>query len=312
MAAVTSVRASTAADLDAVVSCAAVEPVSGVDAERYRRELATGSYRPEWTWVALDGDDVVARAVWWGKPGASSPTALDCLWTAAGLADRAGVAAELLRAGHAVLECTPDLEADVAPGWREDPAAAAAVGWRQDAATRAGLTHTLERLSFAWTPEQGVPAASSWLAFAAEPDDEVVLTVLQGVAEGSLDDLTVRTVAALGPRGQAQDDLDFYAGLPGERSWWRLARTPDGELVGLVIPSRSAYHASVSYLGVLPAHRGHGYVDDLLAEITRQHAGRGAPRITGTTDTTNAPMAAAFARGGYALTGVRLVLSAPV
>ena len=59
----------------------------------------------------------------------------------------------------------------------------------------------------------------------------------------------------------------------------------------LTIPSRSADNASVSYLGVVPTHRGHG--DDLLAEITRQHADNGAPQITGTTDTTNAPMAAA-------------------
>ncbi|WP_460868502.1 GNAT family N-acetyltransferase [Rhodococcus aerolatus] len=91
-----------------------------------------------------------------------------------------------------------------------------------------------------------------------------------------------------------------------------MARDADGALVGLVVPSRSAYDASVSYLGVVPERRGRGHVDELLAEITRQHASQGAERITGTTDTTNAPMAAAFDRGGYALTGVRVVLSAPV
>ena len=63
-------------------------------------------------------------------------------------------------------------------------------------------------------------------------------------------------------------------------------------------------------VGVVPTHRGHGYVDDLLAEITRQHADHGAPRITGTTDTTNAHMVVAFTRGGYTCTGLRMVLSA--
>jgi ribosomal protein S18 acetylase RimI-like enzyme len=82
-------------------------------------------------------------------------------------------------------------------------------------------------------------------------------------------------------------------------------------LVGFAIPSRSAYHPSVSYLGVLPRFRGRGFVDDLLAEITHIHAEAGAERITGTTDTTNAPMAAAFGRAGYRNTACRIVLSAP-
>jgi ribosomal protein S18 acetylase RimI-like enzyme len=83
-----------------------------------------------------------------------------------------------------------------------------------------------------------------------------------------------------------------------------------GERVGFIIPSRSAYDASVSYLGVVPEFRGQGYVDDLLAEITHVHADAGARRITGTTDTTNAPMAAAFLRGGYTIAATRIVIGA--
>jgi RimJ/RimL family protein N-acetyltransferase len=67
----------------------------------------------------------------------------------------------------------------------------------------------------------------------------------------------------------------------------------------------------VSYLGVLSQHRGQGYVDDLLSEITHMHAERGEPKITGTTDRGNAPMAAAFLRCGYAVTKPRIVLSPP-
>ena len=57
--------------------------------------------------------------------------------------------------------------------------------------------------------------------------------------------------------------------------------------------------------------RGHRYIDDILAEITRFHAAKGAHRITATTDMTNRPMAAAFERAGYRNYEVRLVLSAP-
>ena len=41
------------------------------------------------------------------------------------------------------------------------------------------------------------------------------------------------------------------------------------------------------------------------------HATAGADRVVGTTDGTNAPLAAAFQRGGYRTTDVRLVSSAP-
>lgn len=259
---------------------------------------------------------LVGRAVWWALPDRTSPTALDCLWTSPTVGDRASVATDLLRAGHAGLRdggatSLPDYEIDLEPGWREDPAAVAAVAWRQDAARRAGLTHTLERLSYAWTPSNPVPAASPRLLFNEEPDDHRFLALFAETAQRSLDDLTRRTLAALGTEAQARDDLEFYLGLPGERDWWRVGHTTAGDLVGFALPTRTASAASVGYLAVLPEHRGHGYVTDLLAEITRQHAHRGAPKITGTTDATNTPMAAAFDRGGYDRTGTRLVLSRP-
>ncbi len=98
---------------------------------------------------------------------------------------------------------------------------------------------------------------------------------------------------------------------PGNGTGGGVAHTTAGDLVGFALPTRTASAASVGYLAVLPEHRGYGYVTDLLVKITHQHAHRGAPKITGTTDATNTPMAAAFDRGGYDRTGTRLVLSQP-
>ena len=77
------------------------------------------------------------------------------------------------------------------------------------------------------------------------------------------------------------------------------------------MPNRNPYGPVVGYLGVVPELRGRRYIDDILAEITRFHAAKGAPRITATTDMTNVPMAAAFERAGYRNYEVRLVASAP-
>lgn len=109
----------------------------------------------------------------------------------------------------------------------------------------------------------------------------------------------------------AREDMAFYLDCPGERSWWRLAELPDGTLAGLAVPSATPYHRNVGYLGVVPEQRGQGLIDEILAEITRFHAAAGAERITATTDTVNAPMAAAFDRAGYEVTEIRLVLEGP-
>ena len=99
--------------------------------------------------------------------------------------------------------------------------------------------------------------------------------------------------------------------LVGDRNWWRLAYDAEGKLIGFGIPSVNNGGPVVGYLGVLPEHRGQGYINDLLAEITHQLAETGADRIRADTDFGNVPMAKAFERGGYRNFAVRRVLSFP-
>jgi RimJ/RimL family protein N-acetyltransferase len=120
--------------------------------------------------------------------------------------------------------------------------------------------------------------------------------VLEGTLDAhSRDDLT-RMTARESAQEQYRDELDRYA-TPHE--WWQVATLPDGDPVGFVIPAHNGYNPIIAYLGVVPAHRGHGYVDELLAAGTRLLAGEGVPRIRASTDVGNVPMARAFARAGY-------------
>ncbi|GAB7188542.1 dihydrofolate reductase family protein [Kitasatospora sp. Ki12] len=308
-------RPTTEADLDRVTAVTVDEPVGWIDADRYLEELGEGMYRPEWTWIAEQDGRVVARALWWGQASSEHPVALDCLHVDPSVADRAAVGAELIGAGlRAFAEqgaARPPLYNLTLPtGWREDPAVVAAADWRRDAALAAGLTDVVERLRLEWTPEAGLPAGSGRLVF-TEGTDEEFLDVFRRIAVGSLDAETRRNVALMGAEAAAQEEVDFYLGCPGERSWWRLARTPDGAVAGLALPSATPYNRNVGYLGVVPELRGQGYVDDVLAEITRVQVEAGAELITATTDTDNAPMAAAFARAGYRVAQTRLVWSVP-
>lgn len=307
----------TTAGVDLVVTAVRSEPVGFIDAERYRRDLAAGSYRPEWSWVQQDPGtgELLARALWWAPPAAEHPFALDDLWVRRDVADPTAVATALIAAGHAAflaagMRQLPEYVLEVPTDWRDDPEAVAAVAWRVVAAGAAGLDAPTERLHVLWSPPAPLPPRSIRMTF-RPADDGAFLTAFAAVAQGSLDALTVRNVAAMGAAAQARDDLDFYLSLPGRREDWRLAVDAAGALVGLIVPSRSAHSASVSYLGVVPGHRGRGYVDDLLAEITHVHAAAGAPQITADTDTANAPMAAAFARAGYRVVARRLAMSPP-
>jgi RimJ/RimL family protein N-acetyltransferase len=305
------IRNATPVEMDSVIDFTVSDPVGFVDADRFREEAAAGRFRPEWTWFAENGSRIVGRAVWWGRADSERPLALDCLHVLPDVPDRAALATELLSRGHTGFNAKPEYTLALRTSRHDrDRATADAVAWRCAAAKAAGLTDVIERLRYEWTPDAGVPAPSTRLFFRPAADDEF-LSVFRRVAVGSLDLATQRDLANTDADRQARGDLEFYRSCPGERSWWRLAETMDGQLVGFSIPSATPYHRNVGYLGVVPELRGRGFVDDLLGEITRAHAADGADRITATTDVPNTPMAAAFDRANYELTEVRMVFAAP-
>lgn len=310
-------RSATRADLDEILSWTADSPITAVTEGQLLRGLAAGQYRLSWTWIAEDDGRILARAIWWGRPGGDHPLALDCVLARESAPDPAGLAAGLLDAAHREFRAhggrdLPAYHLLLPIRWRDAADVRPALSWRIQAAARAGLSDQLERLRYEWTPECGVPAQSGRLTFRPEPDDEVFLAAFRRVAVRSLDGTTVAGVAAIGADQQSRDDMAHYLEMPGDRDWWRLAYTADGQLAGLAIPSRNDAGPVVGYLGVVPELRGHGYGGDLLAEITRLLAASGAGQIRADTDVGNRPMAAAFERAGYRNFAIRLVLSAPL
>ncbi len=261
-----------------------------------------GAYRPEWTWVALRGGEVVARAAFFGGPDDEAPVALD--WF--DFTDRAA-AVELLRR-------TPlraEYELILPPEWRADPAVRAAAEARIAAAREAGYQPLVERNRYLWTPACGLPERPGRLRFRPEPDDEVILDVLRRVHSSTLDAHALRAVARGGPGLAAQEELEFFRWCPSPRAWWRLAWTPAGDLVGIEVPAHNPTTPVVGFIGVVPEQRGHGYGYDLLAECTHALVAEGADRIAAATDLGNVPMAASFARAGYPVTQMRFCMTAP-
>lgn len=289
------------------------QPVPGVGVE-FRRAwpdlLADGQYRPEWSWVARRAGHTVARCAFWGFPGSASPYSLDWLEPGAG-PDRRQIAAALLatalREMRTAEGARPEYHLFLPPGWRDTEGVREAAEDRLAVAAAAGYEPFIERFNYTWTPADRAPARSTRLVF-REVGDEQALAVIQASIEGTLDGHSARDAARHGLAEAARIMLADLAELPSPRGWWRAAYTPVGDLVGLIVPARNPARAVIGYLAVVPAQRGRGYADDLLAEATALLVERGAQEIGADTDLGNRPMAAAFARAGYRNTAIRVVL----
>ena len=165
---------------------------------------------------------------------------------------------------------------------------------------RVGATLFVERLRLEWRPGTPVAELSGRLAFRPVRNPGELIELMTLVLDGTLDahgrdDLT-RMTPSQAAQEQYHNELERYA---SPHEWWRIATLPDGEPVGFVIPAHNGYNPIIAYLGVVPAHRGHGYIHDVLAAGTSLLAAQNVPRIRASTDVGNAPMAAAFALAGY-------------
>jgi RimJ/RimL family protein N-acetyltransferase len=299
-------------------------PRSGVGARSrtFEQFVADGDYRPGWVWVAERGGDVVARAAFAAPPGEPLPWSLDWFDPGPG-PDGVAVGADLLRAAYAALVPAgyatpphptggrPDYHLFLPAGWRDRVDSRRDAEVRVAAAEAAGLQFFVERVNLRRTADEGLPARSARLRFTAAADEpRALVEALTAVCADTLDAFARRDADRHGPRRAAELILEEVGGMPGPgRDWWRLARRrEDRDVVGLVLPTRNPYAATIGYLGVVPAYRGNRYAGDLVAESLHVFAEAGETLVDDATDVANVPMVAAFTRNGYRIVGHRIIL----
>lgn len=287
---------------DVAVNDLTIRPITGSELDLFCRlpyvlndeladDLAAGRRRPEWMWVALRGDRLVARVAWWARPGQDAPFLMDVF----DLADDVGVGAELVRT--ALAEVAP---ADPPDYLRVFPPGSAGIGDLMAALELTGARPFVERLRFEWRAGTPLAEPSGRLVFRPVRDTAELLDLMTRVLDGTLDAHSRADLTRMSAREAATEHYEGeLAHYRSPRDWWRVATLPDGEPVGFVTPARNDYNPIIGYLAVLPAHRGNGYIDDILAEGTRILAEQDVPRIRAATDVGNTPMANAFHRAGY-------------
>jgi hypothetical protein len=272
-------------------------------------DLDAGHRRPEWLWVALRDGRLAARTAWWARVGNEQPDALDILdLDDSGRPETVDIAARLL--STAVAKVIPEGTQPpyylrfVDPDWREAAATRQATEDRMAAASQTGARLFVERLRLEWRAGTPVPAPTGRLTFRPVTDPGELLALMTDVLDGTLDAHSRDDLTRMPPRAAAAKHYDEELALyTSPRGWWRIACLPGGEPVGFVIPAHNGYNAIIAYLGVVPAHRGHGYIADILAEGIWVLAAQDVPLIRASTDLGNVPMAAAFHRAGWVTTG---------
>jgi RimJ/RimL family protein N-acetyltransferase len=263
-------------------------------------DLDSGRRRPSWLWVALRDGRLVARAAWWSRPGDARPLLLD-VFDIAGSADLDDGIRLVRTALDEIGPPYPEYTRFVPADWREDEQSRVVVEDRMTALARLGAKPLVERLRLEWLPGTPIPRPVRRLAFRPVRGDEELLDLMADVLTGTLDAHSRDDLTRMTPAAAARLNFDDeFAKFTSPRDWWRIATLPDGEPVGFVIAAHNGYNPVIAYLAVRPVHRGHGYIDEILAEGTRILAGQDVPRIRAATDTGNVPMANAFARAGYA------------
>jgi RimJ/RimL family protein N-acetyltransferase len=260
--------------------------------EPARTQLASafdeGRTRPEWCFA--EGQ---ARLAFWAPFAGSEPV---IVWQFDPGHDPVA-AAELLRRSLATMGLTKIIhDISLKPGLT--PVVDRAV--EHEALTLAGFAMEVERLRLEWVAGTDLPADPGRLTYrpARRMAPDEVLDLLVRISEGSLDYDTRIEVATAGAEHEARWMYDDLVNRKGKPDWFVVGHLGDSP-VGLVAPDDH----SIAYIGVVPEHRGHGYVDDLLARGTRTLAEAGLERIVAATDLANVPTANAFLRAGYSEVG---------
>lgn len=274
--------------------------------EELADDLAVGRRRQEWMWVAVRGDDLLARVAWWGRTGDDTPLVLDIfdIDDRSAVRDHVDIGVRLLQTATAAVvppgTRPPEYSRIVPPDWREGAVTRRAVEDRMAALERTGARLFVERLRFEWRPGTQISEPRGRLVFRPVHDTEEILALMTLVLDGTLDAHSRDDLTRMSAREAAvrhyEDELAHYR---SPRDWWQVAMMPDGEPVGFVTPARNDYNPIIGYLAVLPEHRGNGYIDEILAEGTRILIAQDVPRIRAATDLGNTPMANAFQRVGY-------------
>ena len=260
---------------------------------------ADGSSRPEWALVAEDDGRPIARAALWAEPMGGGITTLEGVaafpWVDFDhprhveafrrLAD--GLAERLVLQGPTTLDR------------RLNPAVHADVTRMRGLLEASGFELFQEKVGFTWTPDIQPPSPVTGIRIASLSDvgRDTYRAVMAMTTAGTLDRNDAYYIGRCRPGPWAEQ---IMAALEeGDETSWLLGYHGEEPAGFLALGSFDDETWTIVHVGVVPEHRGHGHVSELLAAADRVARERGFASGLSDVDVLNAPMIAALEGAGH-------------
>lgn len=128
---------------------------------------------------------------------------------------------------------------------------------------------------------------------------EHMVHLLEQVNTHSLDDEVIHQIKENGAKKAAQDLYEDLILLEKKKGYWFIAYDHDTIIGFTIISVLADKTAGIGYIGVLPMHRGHHYIDDLLNFTIHTCWNYHIEKLIEDTDVKNQPMLMAVKRCGF-------------
>lgn len=263
-----------------------------------------GSSRPGWCFVVDDDSGVVGRVGFAVEPATSDPAWLGTLppleFRAFGLSlDWDG---SFLPAGRAlVLDALNRIAADVPDivefrvNRRDHPKPTSAV----ELFDALGMTLFQEKQGFEWTDSGTAVRPPDRLRFVSvrESGEDAYRRVMAACGEGTIDRNDRHYWTHCGPDNWSSQMMEYL--VPADAHMWLLGLRDDEPAGYVAVGSDDEWGSTIAHVGVVPAHRGNGYIHDLLLAGTAAARDSGVGSMLSDVDTLNVPMTNAMRRAGH-------------
>lgn len=156
-----------------------------------------------------------------------------------------------------------------------------------------------EKRGFSWIDDGSRVAVGDRLEFrsVAETGTDAFRSVMAACGEGTLDRNDRYYWEGCGPDNWSAQMITYLT--EEDASMW-LVGYHDRLPVGFVaVGSDDDWGSTIIHIGVLPEHRGNGYIDDLIGAGTAAAQGSGVATMLSDVDVINEPMMNAMRRAGH-------------
>ena len=162
-----------------------------------------------------------------------------------------------------------------------------------------GFDLFIEKQGFSWADDgsrMGLPARLTFRTV-EEVGIDAYRDVMARCGDGSLDRNDRYYWDGCGPENWARQMTEYL--VDTDRNMWLIGYTGNEPVGYVAVGSNENWGSTINHIGVVPDHRGNGYIDDLIAAGTVAAREQGITTMLSDVDVENTPMMDAMRRAGH-------------